>query len=222
MAPLLSHDLRHSQVANTVMSLKQAVAFIVLLLLAQLTLAAPAIAFNPASRSASIGETFTLVLRGTGFGLTAGGQIIDNVSGGQNISVQFPPGVLEVLSVSIDPRWSFAAGNSTGTINNPSGTVTGIGFAAFPATLDDTFDIGTVSFRVLAAGNANIGVGAGTVVGRVAGVSGTPISMDFPQANVQVPPPFAKRVPVSPWVPLILGCLFVWRCADRGPVRRRR
>jgi hypothetical protein len=180
-------------------------------------LAAPSVTFTvPAG--VEQGAVFQVVLRGNGFGQTAGGQVIDNVTGGQKFNLQFDAGRVAVEAVQIDPRWTFTAGTSPGTVNNTAGTVTGLAFAAFPATTDDDFPIATLTLRAIGSGTAQVSVATGEVAARVAGVSGTKIVPQFvPVAlGIAAAPAGDQDVPLPLWALAVLGAGLgggVWRRA---------
>lgn len=98
------------------------------------------------STSNNMGESsiFTLDIIGTDF--------TQNVVGG-GVDLSFDPSVLSVLSVSIDPVWTFFT--QTGTIDNGAGTVNGIAVNEFAATITDSFTVASVQFQVI--GNAGTG-----------------------------------------------------------------
>lgn len=157
-------------------------------LLAAPAQAVPTLTLTPSATAVQAMSSFTLQLQGSDFGSTAGGTAIDNVSGGQNLNLSFSAGVVELLSVAIAPRWSFAAANKTGAIDNAAGTLSGLGFGTFPATSDDSFDIAVLSFRALAPGVASFSVGGAQLVGRVGGVPGSSIEATLPSVSVNVSP----------------------------------
>jgi hypothetical protein len=183
--------------------------------------AAPLVrATGPAGPVAS-GATFQLQLDGSGFDQTDGGQVIDNVTGGQAFALQFDASRLAIESVQIDPHWNFATANRTGTIDNVAGTLTGLAFAAFPATTDDGFPIATVTFRALAGGSAQVAVTGGEIAARVAGVSGSRIVPGFQPASVTLIAAAApaRQVPMPTWSLLALGAALAsmqWRRGRRA------
>ena len=148
--------------------------------------AAPTVQFDPSFVTVAVGQVFELVLRGLSFNLTTGGAAIDNLTGGQHLNLSYSNTRLELLQITLDPRWTFAPGNNTGTINAANGTVTGLAFGVFPATPDDDFNIATFKLRALAAGPGSLVLGAGQFVGKVAGVAGQTISASLGQANLTV------------------------------------
>lgn len=163
--------------------------------------AVPTLQFAPATTSTNVGASFTLLLQGSGFDATTGGSLIDNISGGQKLDLGFGGGMLELLSVTIAPRWTFAAANKTGTVDNGAGTVKGISFGSFPATTDDAFDIASFSFRAIGAGNTQIQVLQAELVGRVAGVAGQVVATGLPSVDVSI-----SAVPeASTWALFALG-----------------
>lgn len=173
--------------------------------------AAPVISLEPVTGSFVIGDTFDLVLKGSGFDFTSGGATIDNVTGGQSVNLTFSSAVLGAQSVTIDPRWTFAAGNSTGTINNTAGTINGIAFGVFPATADDFFNIATIRFTALASGSASVIGVSGDYIGTVAGASAVNIAETYTGANITVSP-----VPEpSEWAMLVAGLGLVGLYARR-------
>jgi hypothetical protein len=150
--------------------------------------AVPTLTLTADGSDLTVGSTFTVTLRGSDFDATAGGLAIDNVSGGQNLLLSYSAGVLELLSVTIAATWNFAAANKPGTIDNGAGTLSGLAFGAFPAVTSDDFDVATFQFRALSAGAATLSFGGGQVVGRVANVPGSAITVEMPAAQLAVSP----------------------------------
>ncbi|HSW04215.1 PEP-CTERM sorting domain-containing protein [Aquabacterium sp.] len=151
----------------------------------------------------AIGQVFDLVLQGRSFDLSADGAPIGNVTGGQKLNVAYDPLSFELLSVSIDPRWTFAAGNREGVIDQASGTLTGVAFGAFPATTDDNFDIATLTLRALAPGAGSLALVSGQFIGTVGGKAGQLITPSLGQAMVTVVPE------PNQWALLLAGLGFV-------------
>lgn len=148
--------------------------------------AVPTLGFDLDTLSVQVGDSFVLLLQGTGFDSTADGLAIDNLSGGQKLNLSFPAAALQLESVVIDPRWSFAAANKTGVIDNAAGTLTGLAFGTFPATADDSFDIARISFTALDAGAATVAISAAQLIGRVNNLAGTTIAASTLPSAVQV------------------------------------
>jgi hypothetical protein len=148
--------------------------------------AMPVIQFDAASLSVGVGDSFTLVLQGTGFDLTAGGLTIDNITGGQKLNIAYTATALQITNVVIDPRWTFAAANKPGVVDNAAGTLTGLAFGTFPATPDDAFDIARITFTALQPAAAEIAVTAADMVGKVNGTAGTAVIASFVPSTVQV------------------------------------
>ncbi len=162
-----------------------------------------------------VGESFDVTVRGEGFGQTLAGEVIDNVSGGQKFSLHFDASLFAVESVSIDGRWGFAAARKLGSVDSAAGVLSGVGFGSFPAVVDDNFGIGAVRFRALKAGEGEIGISGGEIVGRVAGASGKLIPVSFEPLSVQI-----AAVPIpEPGTWALLGGglgLLAWRCSRRS------
>ena len=153
-------------------------------------MALPTVDLTPSASSVMVGDTFTLMLQGSGFDLTSDSKVIDNVTGGQKFNLSFASGVLEIVSVSIDSGWTFTSGNKTGTINNTAGTLTGLAFGTFPATTADSFAIAQITFRALDAGSLYLTTG-GEIAAKVNGLSGAKIlpSLDSTMVAVVPEPP---------------------------------
>lgn len=172
--------------------------------------AAAEIAFDPASTNVAVGDVFEVVLHGLGFDQTATGQTIGNLTGGQNLNFSYSSGVFEIVSITIDPRWTFAAGNRPGTIDPVAGTVTGTAFGTFPATPDDAFDIATFTLRALAPGNGMLDLVSGQFIGQVNGASGQLITPAMGQAQISVVPEPQQ------WALMLAGLGFVALRLRRG------
>ena len=162
-----------------------------------------------------VGESFEVTVRGEGFGQTLDGKAIDNVSGGQKFELRFDAILFAFEGVSIDARWGFAAARKLGSVDAATGVLSGVGFGSFPAVVDDSFGIGTLRFRALKAGEGEIGISGGEIVGRVAGASGKLIPVSFEPLSVQI-----AAVPIpepGTWALLVGGLgLLAWRCARRS------
>jgi hypothetical protein len=89
------------------------------------------------------GDVFSVMLSGHDF--------MPIVGGGVNLS--FSADLIEWVSVSFDPAWSFYV--DAGTVDNAAGTVTDMSFNLF-GTMQGSFAIATIDFRAKAAGSANI------------------------------------------------------------------
>jgi len=148
--------------------------------------AAPEIQFTPSTSTIAVGQVFDVLLTGTSFDATSGGTPIANVTGGQNLQFSFDPLRFEVLSVSIDPRWTFAAGNKPGVIDPVNGSISGMAFGVFPATTDDDFDIATFTLRALAPGAGALVLNSGQFIGTVGGKPGQLITASFGEAAISV------------------------------------
>jgi hypothetical protein len=200
-------------------SIYAALALVVTASVAQAT--TPTIRFNPPTVSGAANSTVVVTMQGELFGSTTGGVTINNLSGGQNIGLSFPPGTVEIQSITILPRWNFASGTSPGTINNAAGTVTGLKFAAFPATPDDNFDIATITLRFVQPGAGTLAVTGGQFVGRVNSVNGTAIAVATVPASVTTtsPDPGGEGdVPLPAWALVMLGAGLLsasWRARRR-------
>jgi hypothetical protein len=96
-----------------------------------------------APASVLIGDVFNVAIVGTGFEPVIGG----------GLNVSFGAGVLELLSVSIDPAWSFWT--DPGTINNIAGTLTDAYFNVWGQNSGD-FGIATLQFKAKASGLTTI------------------------------------------------------------------
>jgi hypothetical protein len=90
-----------------------------------------------------VGETFMVSVKGYDFvGLDGGGA-----------DLSFAPGLLELLSVNVDPAWDFFS--APGEIDNAAGTLKGLSFNVWgPKT--GNFDIASLTFRAKAAGASDI------------------------------------------------------------------
>jgi hypothetical protein len=181
-------------------------AALALALVSQGANAIPIVGFQPDPAVVLVGDTFQLLLQGTDFDTTADGKTINNVTGGQKFNLQFSSGLLQILGVNIDPRWSF--GNKTGTLDNTAGTLTGLAFGTFPATTDDSFSIASITFKALQAGQGQVTVTGGEFAAKVNNVSGSKILPAFDNATIQV-----SAVPEPPqWAMLMTGLGLVgWR-----------
>lgn len=191
---------------------KLGVAAAAVLALAGTARAVPVIRFDVAARNTAVGDSFELILQGSGFDLTAGGLTIDNLSGGQKLNLAFTAGALEIISVTIDPRWTFAAANKPGTVDNAAGTLNGLAFGTFPATTDDSFDIARIGFRALTALPATVAVTTVDLAGRVGNVAGTAIAASYLPSSVQISPVPEPQT----WALLAAGLVWLARRSRRA------
>jgi hypothetical protein len=159
--------------------------------------------FTPSVSEVAVGEVFELVLGGVGFDQTADGKTIGNVTGGQNLNFSFSNALLEVISTTIDPSWTFASGNRPGVIDQAAGTLTGMAFGTFPATTNDSFNIASFSVRALAPGAASLTLLSAQLIGVVDGRSGQLITADLGQAVISVVPEPGQ------WALMIAGLGFI-------------
>lgn len=146
--------------------------------------AAPELQFTPGSTSVAVGHVFDVVLRGLSFGQTDGGLAIDNLSGGQNLAFSYDATVLELVQITLDPRWTFGA--NVGTHNAALGSVTGLRFGVFPATTDDSFDIASFKLKALAPGQGKLDLISGSFSGRVGGKAGVTFGAMLGEVTVAV------------------------------------
>lgn len=184
---------------------------LVFALASQSALAIPTVGFVAPVGAVAVGDTFELLLQGTGFDLTSDNKVINNVTGGQKFNFSYNSAVLEILSVSIDTSWTFASGNKIGTVDNVGGTLTGIAFGTFPATTNDSFAIAHITFRALGAGEGLISLTGGEIAARVDSISGSKILSLLENTTVAVVPEPAE------WVMLLAGLgLIGWRMNARN------
>jgi hypothetical protein len=164
--------------------------------------AAPALVFQTASTTVTVGDSFEVLLRGEGFGTDKAGVTVNSISGGQGVNLSFSSGLLELVAVAIDPRWSFSV--RAGVIDAALGTVTGMRFGSFPATPDDDFDIARLTLRALGPGNGALAVTAATFAGMVGGAAGKAVLPSFGQLQLQIQP--VANVPEPQhWALLLAG-----------------
>jgi hypothetical protein len=105
---------------------------------------AGSLVIDPASKLATVGDSFDLMVQGQGFAENL-------VSGGFDLS--FDGGVLQLTGVSIHPSWEFEP--KTGVINNGLGTLTDAGFQTF-STHTGNFDAAVLSFVATGSGNTTV------------------------------------------------------------------
>lgn len=113
--------------------------------------AAGTLVITPADTTVAPGNSFAVQVRGSGF--------TDNVVGG-GFNLRFDPGVLSLLSVSVDTVvWEFASSN--GQIDNTAGTLADVYFNSFRAQLPTgSFNVATLQFSALAAGSSAVQLSA--------------------------------------------------------------
>ena len=158
----------------------------VLALASNNVLAAPELSFEPIASPIMVGDSFNLMLVGSGFDLTSTGTVINNITGGQKVNIAFSADQVELMGVTIDSIWTFASSNKTGTIDNANGTLTGFGFGAFPAILADDFPIAMFNFKAVKTGPATISLDSAEIIGKVNNIAGTKIATGLGSTSVQV------------------------------------
>ncbi|MCZ4313841.1 PEP-CTERM sorting domain-containing protein [Comamonadaceae bacterium G21597-S1] len=98
---------------------------------------------GPATSTVKVGDTFMVSVKGFDFaGLDGGGA-----------DLSFASGLVELLSVAVDPAWDFFS--APGDIDNTAGTLTGLSFNVW-GPKSGNFDIASLTFRAKAAGIADI------------------------------------------------------------------
>jgi len=190
--------------------IKSIAASLSLLALVASVQAAPSIQLTPSFESVSVGDEFNVLVKGLGFGTTDTGLTIVNFTGGQNLNFTFQSSMLEVLSVTIDPRWTFAAGNKPGTIDNVNGTLKGVAFGVTPPTTDDDFNIASIKVRAIGAGQGTLDLTTGTFVGLVTKATGGNSTQAIAAAMGQADVTITSAVPEpQTWALLLagMGCI---------------
>lgn len=152
---------------------------------------AAVVGFNPASKSVTVGDTFTMVVEGSAFA--------SNLDGG-GLNLSFNPALLQVLDVIIDgTAWDFVP--LDGTINNIAGSVTDSQFNQFAHPKVGTFEILQYQFKALAAGASTLALSAGS---NPFGSGGELVPVSFTDGTVNV-----SAVPEPSTVSLMLAGLIV-------------
>jgi len=113
--------------------------------------AAGSLVVTPASNTVNPGDSFALLVRGSGF--------TDNVVGG-GFDLSFDPNVLALTSVSIDTVvWEFVS--SSGQIDNVLGKLSDVYFNSFKSVLPTgDFSVATLQFTAKAGGNSLVQMSA--------------------------------------------------------------
>jgi hypothetical protein len=113
--------------------------------------AAGSLVITPANSSVNPGDSFALLVRGSGF--------TDNVVGG-GFNLSFDPSVLSLTSVSVDTGvWEFVSSN--GQIDNALGLLADVYFNSFKDTLPTgDFSVATLLFSARASGNSLVQMSA--------------------------------------------------------------
>ena len=106
---------------------------------------AATITWNTVSSTVNATDIFILNIIGTDFAVG------EDVEGG-DLDLLFDPTVLNVLSVSVDPVWTFES--SAGTIDNVAGSVLGIKAYSF-ASVTENFTIASIEFQAVGVGGSN-------------------------------------------------------------------
>ncbi|MEJ6003878.1 PEP-CTERM sorting domain-containing protein [Paucibacter soli] len=170
------------------MNIKALIAVAALAAAPHLASAQAQVTLSAASQTVDVGDTFSLLVDGLGFNTTPANLPINNFQGGQNVAFSFDASILELLSVSIDPIWSFRA--LPGTIDNAAGKLTGVTFLVTPALVpagpDYSFHFATLQFRALGAGTGHVAVTGGTFVGKVNNQAARSIAPTLGSAEVNV------------------------------------
>lgn len=188
-----------------------------LLVAGHATAEGPRIVVESLDAKVRAGEVFEVLLRGDDFAALLDGSVIDNVSGGQKVVLDFDPKFFEFQSLEIDSRWTFLPARKLGNLDSGAGVLSGIGFGSFPATTEDSFSIGSARFRSLKTGEGQLGIVSAELVGRVAGISGRIIPVRFEPAVIQVSP-----IPEPAMSGLMVGGLAVLVWHSQHEHRRER
>ena len=119
-------------------------AAVLLILLATPALAILEMKIVPAANEVSIGENFTVNVRGEGF---------ENGITGGSFSLDYDPQVVHILNVSINETlFNFKA--EAGTWDNIAGTLRGTGFDNLLGADDDSFEIATIALQAVGIGSS--------------------------------------------------------------------
>lgn len=163
------------------------------------------LAITPAALTVAPGDSFAVQVRGIDF--------TDQVVGG-GFNLSFDPGVLSLLSVSVDTAtWEFVS--SSGQIDNAAGTLTDVYFNSFrPQLPTGSFSVATLEFRALTPGSSS-SLLSGSPTFPFADDLGEVISVTFQGADLTVsavPEPGSAAL----WA---MGLLAAWGL-KRAPVRK--
>ncbi len=150
------------------------------------------------------GDVFSVMLRGHDFMPIVGG----------GVDLSFSADLIELVSVSFDPAWSFYT--SAGALDNVAGTVTDMSFNLFGA-MQGSFAIATIDFRAKAAGTANIdALDSALFPFADADIAAQAVQVSFEGTSVQV----ASAVPEpSTWLMMLAG-FGLLACARRESAAR--
>jgi hypothetical protein len=135
----------------------------------------------------ALGDVFSVEIQGVDF--------VPIVGGGLDLS--FSAGMLELLSVEIDPTWDFFS--TPGDIDNDAGTLTGMSFNIWGQMSGD-FTIATLLFQASATGSAVIGLSTSddwpfaTIAGQIAPVT---LVGSYVQISSPIPEPAAWLMMLS-------------------------
>jgi hypothetical protein len=149
----------------------------------------PTVVLSGPAASVAPGDEFAVSMAGQGFGPTVGG--------GANLS--FAAGLLELLSVQIDPGWDFLPDG--GLIDNNVGTLTDMSFNVWGSRMGD-FPIATLQFK--AKGVGILGIDAlDSALYPFSDDDGNPVLVRYLATSVEVSNPIPEP---SAWL-LLLGGL---------------
>ncbi len=136
------------------------------------TQAEPTVGFSAASTQTQVGKTFTTDIVISGFPVTEGG----------GVSLIFDPGVLQVLSITVNNTvWDFAT--HPGVIDNDNGLISDLWFSSFSGVAGDA-SVATVRFKALAQGSSTLAM-VESLVNPFAS-AGEPVSPGFASSSISV------------------------------------
>jgi hypothetical protein len=152
------------------------------------------VTFDLLASTVELNDIFTVDITGEDFPTIHVGGSEGTQGGGVNLF--YDSSIVSLLSVSIDTDvWSYAAGTSTGTIDNGLGEVSDILVTDFPGVDTGSFVVATLEFQAVGSGTTALTLTESTI--NPWGAAGSLVNPSFVNGSIIVQ---AVPVPSAVWL----------------------